>query len=115
MWMRTAQLSHLIASFFFNDTETTEIYTLSLHDALADLPRPEIDRKAYSSQHHLDAAKPWITVMPGSRVKEVRMNLPPIVESAAKLGPAYEFLLPVAPTLDRSFLLSLIGDSSSIH
>jgi lipid-A-disaccharide synthase len=82
---------------------------------LADLPRPEIDRKAYSSQHHLDAAKPWITVMPGSRVKEVRMNLPAIVESAAKLGPAYEFLLPVAPTLDRSFLLSLIGDSSSIH
>jgi lipid-A-disaccharide synthase len=82
---------------------------------LADLPRPEIDRKAYSSQHHLDAAKPWITVMPGSRVKEVRMNLPAIVESAAKLGPAYEFLLPVAPTLDRSFLLSLIGDRSSIH
>jgi lipid-A-disaccharide synthase len=43
------------------------------------------------------------------------MNLPAIVESAAKLGAAYEFLLPVAPTLDRSFLLSLIGDSSSIH
>ena len=82
---------------------------------LADPPRPEIDRKAYSSQHHLDAAKPWITVMPGSRVKEVRMNLPAIVESAANLGPAYEFLLPVAPTLDRSFLLSLIGDRSSIH
>jgi lipid-A-disaccharide synthase len=82
---------------------------------LADLPRPDIDRLAYASQHHLDAAKPWITVMPGSRVKEVRMNLPTIVESAAKLGAAYEFLLPVAPTLDRSFLLSLIGDSSSIH
>src|SRR5882724_3876157 len=82
---------------------------------LSDLPRPDIDRSAYASQHHLDAAKPWITVMPGSRVKEVRMNLPAIVESAAKLGTAYEFLLPVAPTLDRSFLLSLIGDSSSIH
>jgi len=81
---------------------------------LADLPRPDIDRSAYASQHHLDPAKPWITVMPGSRVKEVRMNLPAIVESAAKLGTAYEFLLPVAPTLDRSFLLSLIGDSS-IH
>src|ERR1700730_8005465 len=82
---------------------------------LADLPRPDIDRSAYASQHHLDAAKPWITVMPGSRVKEVRMNLPAVVESAAKLGAAYEFLLPVAPTLDRSFLLSLIGDNSSIH
>ena len=25
---------HVILSFFFNDTATTEIYTLSLHDAL---------------------------------------------------------------------------------
>src|SRR5690349_25103900 len=27
--------------FFFNDTATTEIYTLSLHDALPIWPRPE--------------------------------------------------------------------------
>jgi lipid-A-disaccharide synthase len=82
---------------------------------LADLPRPEVDRSAYASQHHLDAGKPWITLMPGSRVKEVRMNLPAILESAVRLGAVYEFLLPVAPTLDRSFLLSLIGNNSSIH
>ena len=53
--------------------------------------------------------------MPGSRVKEVRMNLPGIQESVAKLGPGYEFLLPVAPTLDRTFLQSLIGDNDSIR
>ena len=47
--------------------------------------------------------------MPGSRVKEVRMNLPTILESAGQLGAAYEFLLPVAPTLDRNFLAGLIG------
>jgi lipid-A-disaccharide synthase len=47
--------------------------------------------------------------MPGSRVKEVRMNLPTILQAAAQLGSAYEFLLPVAPTLDRVFLKSLIG------
>ena len=47
--------------------------------------------------------------MPGSRRKEVRMNLPTILESAALLGSDYEFLLPVAPTLDRDFLLNLIG------
>ena len=82
---------------------------------LADLPRPEVDRAAYAAQHHLDAAKPWITLMPGSRVKEARLNLPVILESAATLGPSYEFLLPVAPTLDRNFLLSLIGNASSIH
>ena len=28
--------------FFFNDTATTEIYTLSLHDALPILPLPSI-------------------------------------------------------------------------
>src|SRR3989441_7739495 len=53
--------------------------------------------------------------MPGSRVKEVRMNLPVMLESAAKLGSGYEFLLPVAPTLDRSFLQSLIGTRGSIR
>src|SRR6202049_3577110 len=76
---------------------------------LADLPCPKIDRAAYAAQHHLNAAKPWITLMPGSRVKEVRMNLPAILESATKLGSAHEFLLPVAPTLDHSFLESLLG------
>src|SRR5438445_13626333 len=30
---------HIISSFFFNDTATTEIYTLSLHDALPILPQ----------------------------------------------------------------------------
>jgi lipid-A-disaccharide synthase len=76
---------------------------------LAELPHAAIERGDYAAQFHLDPAKPWITLMPGSRVKEVRMNLPTILEAAAKLGAAYEFLLPVAPTLDRSFLLGLIG------
>jgi lipid-A-disaccharide synthase len=76
---------------------------------LADLPNPAIERTDYASQFHLDPAKPWITLMPGSRVKEVRMNLPTILEAAAHLGSGYEFLLPVAPTLDRTFLQSLIG------
>jgi lipid-A-disaccharide synthase len=76
---------------------------------LAELPHPAIERIDYAAQFHLDPAKPWITLMPGSRVKEVRMNLPTILESASQLGAAYEFLLPVAPTLDRSFLASRIG------
>jgi lipid-A-disaccharide synthase len=76
---------------------------------LAELPRPTIERAHYATKFRLDRTKPWITLMPGSRVKEVRMNLPTILESAALLGPEYEFLLPVAPTLDRVFLQSLIG------
>jgi lipid-A-disaccharide synthase len=76
---------------------------------LAELPPPAISRADYAAQSHLDPNRQWITLMPGSRVKEVRMNLPTILESAAQLGAAYEFLLPVAPTLDRSFLSRLIG------
>src|SRR5580692_1627080 len=76
---------------------------------LADLPHPTIERDDYAAQYQLDPAKQWITLMPGSRVKEVRMNLPTILEAATQLGGDYEFLLPVAPTLDRSFLSSLIG------
>jgi len=76
---------------------------------LADLPHPAVERTDYAAQFQLNPAKHWITLMPGSRVKEVRMNLPTILEAAAQLGPEYEFLLPVAPTLDRTFLISLIG------
>ena len=76
---------------------------------LADLSPPATNREAYAATSNIDAAKAWITLMPGSRMKEVRMNLPTILDSAHKLGSGYEFLLPVAPTLDRSFLESLIG------
>lgn len=74
---------------------------------LADLPQPAIRRSEYAGQFQLDPAKYWITLMPGSRVKEVRMNLPTMLEAAAQLGGDYEFLLPVAPTLDRRFLEQL--------
>jgi lipid-A-disaccharide synthase len=47
--------------------------------------------------------------MPGSRRKEVRMNLPTILDAADRLGSGYEFLLPVARTLDAAFLRQLIA------
>ncbi|GAC1429320.1 MAG: lipid-A-disaccharide synthase [Terriglobales bacterium] len=76
----------------------------------ADLPRPSISRESYASNHGLDPAKMWIALMPGSRVKEVRMNLPEMLKAATSLGSGYEFLLPVAPTLDRAFIQSLVRD-----
>jgi lipid-A-disaccharide synthase len=76
---------------------------------LAELPHPTIGRNDYAAQFKLDPSRHWIALMPGSRVKEVRMNLPTILEAAAQLGPAYEFLLPVAPTLDRKFLQNQIS------
>lgn len=74
---------------------------------LADLPAPQITREAYAAEHGLDLAKKWITLMPGSRRKEVRMNLPTIMEAAGRLGSGYEFLLPVARTLEPAFVEGL--------
>src|SRR6202162_445452 len=76
---------------------------------LADLHAPAISREAYAAENRIDAAKSWITLMPGSRRKEVRMNLPTILEAADRLGGGHEFLLPVARTLDSSFLTELIA------
>jgi lipid-A-disaccharide synthase len=76
---------------------------------LAELARGTGDRGEYAARFALDPAKWWITLMPGSRVKEVRMNLPTMLEAAAKLGDDYKYLLPVAPTLERGYIQSLIG------
>jgi lipid-A-disaccharide synthase len=75
---------------------------------LADLPAPSISREAYAAEHGLDVAKFWITIMPGSRRKEVRMNLPAILEAVDRLDAGYEYLLPVARTLDSAFVKGLI-------
>jgi len=76
---------------------------------LAELPCPSVERGEYARQFKLDPAKHWITLMPGSRVKEVRMNLTTTLQAAAMLGSGYEYLLPVAPTLEHTFLQQLIG------
>jgi lipid-A-disaccharide synthase len=75
---------------------------------LADSPAPTMTRAAYAGKNHLDPARQWITLMPGSRRKEVRMNLPTILAAAGHMGSGYEFLLPVARTLDAAFLSVLI-------
>ena len=75
---------------------------------LADLSRPEIARDEYAKEFELDPSKQWITLMPGSRQKEVRMNLPDILKSAALLGDAFEYLLPVAPTLEADYFAQFL-------
>src|SRR6267154_4592685 len=54
-------LSVLFFFFFFNDTATTEIYTLSLHDALPILPR-------LSDRHYRDGSD-GPRLHPGAKVR----------------------------------------------
>ena len=82
---------------------------------LAEMTRPTISRDAYAAQYGLDVGRQWITLMPGSRAKEVRMNLPGILAAAGLLGKEYEFLLPVAPTLDTEFIRRFTQLSDDAH
>jgi lipid-A-disaccharide synthase len=66
---------------------------------LADLAMPELTREEFARQHGLDASKPWVALLPGSRQREVHLNLPTMLEAATTLGDTYQYLLPVAPTL----------------
>jgi lipid-A-disaccharide synthase len=88
-----------------------------------------ISREDYARANGLDASKQWIALLPGSRKQEVERNLPELVRAAAELrrsevekhlpltkdsvaafGAQYEFLLPVASTLDKVMLEKHIGD-----
>lgn len=66
---------------------------------LADVPPPVMAREEFARLYGLDAAKEWVGLLPGSRKKELRLNLPGMAAAAALLGPRYEYLLPAAATL----------------
>ncbi len=69
---------------------------------LADLDPPTVTREEFARENGLDTSKFWVGLLPGSRTRELDANLPPMLEAARSLGPGYEYLLPVAPTLKES-------------
>ena len=70
---------------------------------MAELPPPAISRAAFAAANDLDPAKTWIGLLPGSRAKEIRDNLPEMLKAAELLasetGAASQLVLPLAPTL----------------
>lgn len=81
---------------------------------LADLAPPQIPKEVFAQEHGLDPAKHWIALLPGSRKKEVLLNLPVMLEAATKLGGEYEYLVPVASTLSHEWMKEQIG-SARLH
>jgi len=74
---------------------------------LAYEPPPQISREEFAAQHGLDPKKQWIALLPGSRRKEVGLNLPAMIGAARllqKQSAEFEFLLPVASTLSQDWL-----------
>ncbi len=66
---------------------------------LAELPPPTVTREQFASTYELDEQKPWVGLLPGSRPREIALNLPGMLGAARLLGAENEYLVPLAPTL----------------
>jgi lipid-A-disaccharide synthase len=100
---------------------------------------PALLRETYAARHSLDPSKTWIALLPGSRWKEIRANLPALHELAMSdliataaaettfdghtistpRDPAahtrFEFLLPVASTIKPKALQEYINQLNHEH
>lgn len=81
---------------------------------LLDAVAPQYDRPALRRQFSLEEAAPVVGLLPGSRVAEVKMLLPVLLETAAKLAaqePKTQFILAQASSIDDNLLQSLLAQS----
>ncbi len=75
---------------------------------LADVERPPESAEEFVEEQGYEPDKPIIALLPGSRRKEIRMNLPAMLRTAELLGCDYQFVLPIAPGIDPWWLDLLV-------
>jgi lipid-A-disaccharide synthase len=79
---------------------------------LVDLVAPTPDRAGFLRGLGLDPDRPVLAVLPGSRPKEVALNLPPLAGGLARIHaqrPEVQFMLAVAPSLDEAKVRAALG------
>jgi len=82
---------------------------------LADVEDPPASREEFLKKEALDSNKPIIALLPGSRRKEVWMNLRQMLRAADILGCDYQYLLPVASTLDPLWVGTVVDKVHPDH
>src|SRR6266496_5392591 len=93
-------LIHLLLSFFFNDTATTEIYTLSLHDALPS--SAELLAVFGSGSEAMTTTRLATTPgVGGARRRIIAVAFPPLT-----IVPRLKITVPLATTLDPCELVA---------
>ena len=131
-------VGHPLAETLSAAQEATQPATQT-HESGLPAVSPHSARLAYAAQYHLDPAKTWIALLPGSRWKEIHANLPTLHELAMSdlisgaaahttfngnttlqpPNPAaythYEFLLPVASTIESRALQQYIEELNAEH
>ena len=84
---------------------------------LVDLVHPPADRDAFVRGLGLDAERPVVALLPGSRPKEIAHNLPPLAGAVERLAgerPDLQFLLALAPSLSPRAVAETLG-SLPVH
>jgi lipid-A-disaccharide synthase len=75
---------------------------------LVDLVETRLTREKFFAQAGLDPRVPTIALLPGSREKVVRFNLPPMLDCAGQLAHSrkIQFVVAIAPSLDPEWVKS---------
>jgi len=84
-----------------------------LLDAIAQF-RDQQSGSDFRTMHGLDIAKPIISLLPGSRKQEIKTMLP-IMLSAQKHFPDYQWVIAGAPSQDESFYQQFTTGNSDVH
>jgi len=80
--------------------------------------RASLTREQFAARYALDAGKPIIAILPGSRHSEIAHHLPRLMQSVALLAkshPDRQFVLAVAPGLSRAAFDPFIPPQSPVH
>ncbi len=80
---------------------------------LIETVRATRSKEEFCFSHGLDAKKPMVAILPGSRKKEIRHILPTLcdaVERIRRQKPDAQFVLPAAPNLDQGFIEGIVGN-----
>jgi lipid-A-disaccharide synthase len=116
---RVHQIRRLVDKMLVIFPFEEEIYKKAGVDAefvghpLIDMVRPTKTREEFCASHKLEVKRPILALLPGSRTKEIRYILPTLCKAADLIAankPETQFVLPIAPNLDRALVERIIQD-----
>jgi lipid-A-disaccharide synthase len=116
---RVKQIKRLVDKMLVIFPFEEELYRRAGVDAefvghpLMDMVRATKSKEEFCGAYGFDARKPSVAILPGSRRKEVRYILPTLCEAAdliLRRKPDTQFVLPMAPGLERRLLEDIIQD-----
>lgn len=79
-----------------------------LLDSVDNYPRATESKDEFASRVGIDASKPSVALLAGSRKGEIKYLLPRMIE-VAKRYPGHQFLMACAPSMEEEFYQSIIG------